>query len=163
MDITPETPTVSRKIANLTLNVPAPYSAGYVLVEGEAAQMNQVFAENISNNLRKKITDGNLSPEAAQALVDEYVKSYVPGVRKSSTGGGSRVTDPVERRARKIASERARELVISHGKKPKDVDMKAIAAAVFDKNVEKLMAIAKRQLEDEAKRAGDLDTGDLAF
>lgn len=156
MQINDSTPLVDRTIADLSVKVPAPYAAGpHELTEGEANALNQTIAENISNNLRKKLNDGvtegegenattrPYTDEEAQKLVDEYVADYEVGVRRSGSGE-ARVTDPVEREARKIARQKAVELVKQQGGKPSDFDMQPIVDAIFEANKDLLMAEGKK-------------------
>jgi hypothetical protein len=168
LNITAETPRRNRTIAGFQVLVPSPYIAGHPLTEGEAAQLNQVLAENVSNNLRKKLEDGYVTgegedekaaeytPAEAQAKVDEYMQVYEPGVRTSG-GGEARVTDPVEREARKIAKQKAVELVKQHGMKAKDVDLTPIIDQIFEANRELLMAEGKKivRANEAAKAKGD--------
>ena len=167
LNITAETPRKARTIAGFNVSVPAPYFVGHALTEGEANQLNQVLAENVSNNLRKKLEDGKVvgegadeqaaeyTPEEAQAKVDEYMLVYEPGVRTSS--GETRVTDPVEREARKIAKAKAVELVKQHGMKAKDVDLTPIIDQIFEANKELLMTEGKKivRANEAAKAKGD--------
>jgi len=168
LNITPETSRITRTIAEISVSVPAPYAEGHPLTDGEAKQMNQVLAENISNNLRKKLADGKVvgdgedahsepySPDEAQKLVDEYMLTYEPGVRGSGSGE-ARVTDPTEREARKIAKMKAIELVKEHGMKAKDVDLSAITDQIFEANKEFLMKEGAKivKAQDLAKKASD--------
>jgi hypothetical protein len=168
LNITLETPRKVRTIAGFSVNVPSPYIVGHQLTEGEANQLNQVLAENVSNNLRKKLEDGKVvgegeneeaapfTPEEAQAKVDEYMLVYEPGVR-TSAGGEPRVTDPVEREARKIAKSKAIELVKQHGMKAKDVDLTPIIDQIFEANRELLMTEGKKIVKalELAKQKGD--------
>jgi len=167
LNITDETPKVGRTIAGFNLTVPSPYLPGHPLTEGEAKQLNQVLAENVSNNLRKKLDDGKIvgegdaeenvayTLEEAQALVDQYMQTYEPGVRTAS--GEPRVTDPVEREARKIARAKAVELVKQHGMKAKDVDLTPIVDQIFDLNKDVLMKEAKKIVaaQEAAKKQSD--------
>lgn len=163
MDIAPNTPTQPRNIGGKTedgrelsfeLTIPTPYAEGYVCDEAHAKILNQTLAENISNNLRKKllagVTEGegdaattrDYTPAEAQALVDEYVADYEPG--KTRGGGEPRVTDPVEKEARALAREAAKDFVKSQGMKPSDVDMPEITSSIFEANREALMSEAKK-------------------
>lgn len=172
MQFTDSTPRNERRIGgkvgdqeiSFGVQVPAPYAAGHVVTEGEAAILNQTIAENVSNNLRAKLLAGVKEGEGdsattrqfteaeAQALVDEYLASYEPGVRRGGSGE-PRVTDPVEKEARAIAREKAKELVVSQGGKPKDFDMPAIAAQIFEANREPLMAAAKKIVDNRNKQS----------
>lgn len=157
-----------------TVNVPTPYATGHVCSEGEAAVLNQVLAENISNNLRAKLVGGKTegegdsattrayTPEEAQALVDEYVANYEPGVRRG--GGEPRIVDPVEREAMAIAREKARELVKAKGYKVTDVDLPAISKQIFEGNRDYLMAQAKKIVDARnkaSKATEELDFGSI--
>lgn len=168
LNITAETVRVTRTIAGFSVSVPAPYYEGHPLTEGEAKQMNQVLAENISNNLRKRLDDGHMieengesiqaafTPEEAQAEVDNYIATYEPGVRGAGSGE-PRITDPVEREARKIAKMKAVELVKAHGMKAKDVDLSAITDQIFEANQELLMKEGAKIVKalEAAKTSGD--------
>lgn len=150
-----------------TVLVPQPYAAGpRELTAGEASALNQTVAENLSNNLRAKLTDGNpdegdraWSAEEAQAIVDKYLVEYEIGVRRAG-GGSARVTDPVEREARKIARAKAVALVKENGGKPSDYDLDPIIDQIFDANRDLLMAEGKKIVkaaEAARDKAGSLD------
>lgn len=155
-----------------TVQVPQPYVAGaHTLTEGEASALNQIIAENLSNNLRAKLiagqtdADGNVTgphtAESAQALVDQYLASYEMGVRRTGTGE-PRVTDPVEREARKMARTAANTWVKSQGLKTSQVGtegMAKIVEQIFTKNRDKLMADAKKVVAAASKGADGLDLG----
>lgn len=166
--ITADTPRHARTIGSkdgpsFTVQVPAPFAAGPItLTEGQAATLNQSLAENVSNNLRSKLVegqtddDGNVTAphtdETAQALVDEYVSGYQFGGRKG--GGGTRVTDPVEREARKLARQAATQLVKDQGLKVGDVDMKPLVEQIFEQNREALMAQGAEIVEASKATSG---------
>lgn len=149
--------------SSITVNVqvPQPYSAGpHELTEGEANALNQTVAENLSNNLRATVVNGCPAVEAdkangikasdarpwtdseVQALVDAYLRDYEIGVRRSGTGE-ARVTDPVEREARKIARAKANAIVKNAGGKPADYDMVELTSQIFEANRELLMTEGK--------------------
>jgi hypothetical protein len=156
MDISTSTPRTTKTIGGIEVQVPAPYAEGQVLTPILAAILNQTFAENISNNLREKLKAGILPEGAAegttptpydsttaQPLVDAYVAEYEPGVRRGGSGE-PRVTDPVEREARKIARLKATEFVKAAGGKPADYDMGELTDKVFQANKDVLMAEGKK-------------------
>ena len=182
MNITDSTPRVARKIGgktaggdevSVTVQVPQPYAPGArELTEGEASALNQIVAENLSNNLRQKIVDGQLdregkptgtahTDETAQVIVDEYLAEYELGVRRAGSGE-PRVTDPVEREARRIAREKAKELIKAQGGKPSDYDLAPITQAIFDANKDVLMKEGKR-IVDAAKKARENAEGGLSL
>lgn len=147
-------------IADLEVNFPAPYAVGHVVNEGEAAILNQTLKENIANNLRKRIEAGYVATEGAEAiphtsesaqrLIDEYFDSYEPGVRRGGSGE-PRVTDPVEKEARKLARSSAVEFVKQRGAKPADVDMGEITNALFEANREVFMKEGKKIVDQQKK------------
>lgn len=180
LNITPDTKRVTRSIGGtndsgkevrVSVQVPQPFVAGpHELTEGEANALNQIVAENLSNNLRAKIVggqtdaDGNVTgphdEASAQALVDSYLAEYELGVRR--TGSGERqVTDPVEREARKIAKAKARQLVIDNGGKPADYDLGPIAERIFDANKDVLMREGKKIVDAASKAGSGLDLGGI--
>jgi hypothetical protein len=83
---------------------------GVPLTEGMAASLQQTRRENIRNNMAKKVEEalngsGDLAPDKfdeLQKLVAEYADKYEFGVRQAGT---PRVTDPVEREARRDVAE----------------------------------------------------------
>lgn len=166
-----KTPRASRTISGQTVSLIAPYAEGHVVTEAEASMLNQTLAENIGNNLRQTIKDGPVdadgkptgeawTPEALQALVDEYTAGYEPGVR--SGGGGGRVTDPVEREARKIAREKVAAAVKAKGYKQADVDMTALVDKFFAANEDALRTEAAKIVEVRnaaSNAADDIDLG----
>jgi len=170
MQFDDNTPRTTRSIGSsdgpvFEVQVPQPYAAGaHELTDGEASALNQTIAENLSNNLRKKLVEGKEGGEAytaeeAQALVDEYLADYEIGVRRTGTGA-ARVTDPVEREARKIAREKARQLVKDAGGKPSDFDLEPIVDAIFEQNKDVLMAEGKKIVkaaEKAREAAGGID------
>lgn len=178
MNITEQTPRVARSIGGaneanqevrVTVQVPQPFVAGaHTLTEGEASALNQIVAENLSNNLRAKIVQGqntaaegqpdNFIPyteSTAQALVDAYLAEYELGVRRSGTGE-RQVTDPVEREARKIAKEKAKQVVREAGGKPSDYDLGPIAEKIFEANKDVLMREGKKIVDAANKVGGGL-------
>lgn len=176
MQISDDTTRVERSIGNsdvsFTVNVPQPYAAGpRELTEGEANALNQTIAENLSNNLRKKLVEGYsegegdarttraYTAEEAQQLVDEYLAEYEIGVRRAGSGE-RQVTDPVEREARKIARQKATELIKAQGGKVADFDLGPIVDSIFEANRDLLMAEGKKivkALEAAKNKGSDID------
>lgn len=166
MNVTEQTPRNERTISGFKVSIPAPYAAGtHTLTEGEASALNQTIAENISNNLRQRLVDGVTEGEGdsatnraytedeAQRVVDLYIADYEVGVRRAGSGE-PRVTDPVEREARKIARAKAVELVKGAGGKPADYDMAPIIESIFEKNKDLLMTEGRKIVKaNEAARA----------
>lgn len=152
-----------------TVSVPQPYAVGpHELTAGEASALNQTIAENLSNNLRAKLTDGNpdesdraWTAEEAQAIVDKYLEEYEIGVRRAGSGS-ARVTDPVEREARKIARAKAVALVKENGGKPSDYDLDPIIDQIFDANRDLLMAEGAKIVKANEKARAASDGLDLS-
>lgn len=182
MNFDASTPRTERTIAGRAVTVIAPYAAGHVLTEAESAMLNQTVAENFSNNLRKKIEAGETTGEGesavtreftdaeVQSIVDTYMAEYEPGVRRSGDGSSTRVTDPVEREARKLARAKVNEVLKSRNVKAKDIGAEGVAELVgklFDKNRDAFMAQGKKVVAalEKAAAAGsdgldlDLDFG----
>lgn len=161
MQFPENTETRDRQIGDFLLQVPQPYAEGQTMTAGEAAALNQVLAENTSNNLRAKlkagVTEGDTTrpytDAEAQALVTEYLGEYEMGVRS----GGGRISDPIEREARRLAMEKAKDLVKSKGRKIKDVDIQAIADTIYDNNVEALTKAAKTLVAAQSKASAAAD------
>lgn len=153
---------------SVSVQVPQPFVPGdHVLTEGEANALNQVIAENLSNNLRQKIADGHpeekrpYTDAEAQTLVDEYLADYEIGVRRAGSGA-PRVTDPVEREARKIARQKAVAMVKEAGGKPSDYDLDPIVDRIFEANRDVLMKEGKRIVDAARKAAENAESIDLA-
>lgn len=79
----------------------APYTAGHVLNENEAAALNQLRAENIRNNFatRMKKAEEDKQPPLGQDKLNEYDATYQFGIRAA----GKLPQDPVEKEAYKLA------------------------------------------------------------
>lgn len=120
------TPREDYTIAGKTFSIFQPYYTGHVLTEGEASQLNQVFAENVRNNRAKWVTElvetDAFDQESAQEALDEYMTSYEMGVR---TGGG-RIGDPVVAKAVDLARQKVREAIAKAGRKITDYTAKDI-------------------------------------
>lgn len=174
MQIQPDTPTRTRRIGNREINykieVPLPYSPGpTTLTTGEASSLNQVLAENIGNNLRVQIVEGQRDAEgnitgphdeaSVQALVNSYIADYEMGVRKAGTG--PRIVDPVEREARKLARTAAIGFVKSQGLRQKDVEMAPIIAQIFATNEKIFMTEAKKVVAAQNKSVDNIEFEDV--
>jgi hypothetical protein len=177
LNITPETPRAAVSFAitddakngpRVTVQAPQPYSAGHVLTEGEASQLNQVLKENMSNNLRERIKLGVVSgegenqtavphtDETAQTVVDKFFEDYEMGVRRGG-GAEARVTDPVEREAKALAKAKVVAHIKSQGFKPSDVDVAGLTLKVFEANRDMLMAEGKKIVKARENAAGKSD------
>jgi hypothetical protein len=121
-DITPYTPRESYTIAGQLFSIPQPYKAGHIVTEGEASQLNQVYAENVRNNKAAKVKElveaGTFDQEVMQGQIDDYCDSYEMGVR---SGGGGRSSDPVMAEAMNIARDLVRKALKKAGYNLSDV------------------------------------------
>jgi hypothetical protein len=117
----------------LTINgkpwdVPEPFQVGQPTDEAQAKVLNQTFAENVGNNLRKKVTDlmeAGKSEQEIQAVVTEYANSY-----NFSMGGGRAPVDPFEKMARTVARQAIKEQLESEGRKLKDIPKEDLEAEI---------------------------------
>ena len=133
----------ARTIGGVEVQVPAHYREGDTITSGEAAMLNQTLAENISNNLRVKIekfvpegaAEGTeprvATADEAQALVDAYFASYVPGVRQGGGGGGARALSPLEREVQNLAGDKLKDILKSKGLKQKDDDFNDLRSKII--------------------------------
>lgn len=167
MDFDTSTPRAHRTIAGQIVSVIQPFAEGQPLTAATAAMLNQTLAENFSNNLRKRIADALASDPATdvQAITDAYMTEYQPGVR-SSSGGTPRVTDPVEREARKLARARINELLKAKGLKAKDVNMDELVTSLYEANEAAFRKQAEGIVKAQAKAAAgteEIDLGDFGL
>lgn len=104
-------------IAGQLFDVTDVYAEGHTINAMEAKALNQTRAENLRNNFASEVKKvqgerETLTAEevtALQAKLNEYAKSYEFFV------GGGRVTDPVEREAKRIATELVDAKIASKG------------------------------------------------
>jgi hypothetical protein len=158
--ITDSTPTAEYTIAGKQYNIPRPYVAGHVLTAGEASSMNQTLAENVRNNMAKKLegafegkpateTEAAVEPisaEEAQAQVTAYAKEYEFGER----GPSSPRMDPEEKEARSMAATYVAAWVKSQGKTAKDYETEELDALR-----EQFYTTNKVKLHEKAKAVVD--------
>lgn len=165
-EVTKETPRETYTIAGKSHAIAQPYHTEHKLTPGEVSQLNQVYAENVRNNLATKVKSeeeaGTYDAEAFQAFVDDYCESYEMGVR---TGGG-RSGDPVQAEALNIARDLVRKAIRTKGLKLADVPaakITALAKAAIEKNPH-ILETARQRVEAAKEIAGielgSLDTDD---
>lgn len=141
-------------IAGRNFMVDSPYTEGHRLNANEAAALNQVLHENLRNNFAKRVKDGT----AGQAELDAYAQTYQFGVR---TGGGGRVSDPVERRALELAKAAVEAGIRKSNRKPSDYSAAQITDAarrVLETHPE-FRERARQQVEEQKELVGMI--GDL--
>ena len=172
MDFNKDTPRKEVTIQASKFNVIAPYEEGHALTANEANVLNQTLAENIRNNFAgtvKKAVDtaggdkDAIDVKALQKELNEYMKAYEFGVRRSG-GGGSRAMDPIEKRSMELARSKVRAFIKGKGYKISEVPASKItelAQGLLEKTPA-LKEEAERQLAAEQDVAAEsLDLGDL--
>ena len=170
------TPTKEITIADHQFVVLQPYAAGHVITEAEAKALNQTRAENIRNNMAKRVkaaydgtaAEGEPTAENIVAFVTEYDANYE--FTLASVGGGKRATDPIEVEALRIArglfadAAAAKKLTVKLvkekiGEEAYEAKIAEIAAGP------KVVAEAKRRVKARQEAAAGamegLDLGDL--
>lgn len=151
-------------IQGRAFTVPLRYEEGHVLSAGEVSALNQVFHENIRNNLAKKLPTDQAE---AQKVVDDYSETYQFGVRTGGGGGGG-PRDPVKVEAMRIARKAVETAILKKGLDLKTFTAKAIserAAIALPNHPEwteeaKRRVSAQKQLADET--LADMDLGAAA-
>jgi hypothetical protein len=151
-------------IQGTEVKVIAPYSAGHTLSDTEALVLNQVFGENVRNNLAKRIAEcytttedeGNGSLKELKngwtvdkiqtEIVDPYMEEYEWYAR-----GPRSAMDPVEKHARQLCTTQVREAVKSAGKKLPVEQLDELIEKNFTKNRDSYMSLAK-ELQEAAKQ-----------
>lgn len=137
-------------IQGYSFEIPAPYAEGHALTAIEAKVLNQTFAENIRNNVAKRVKEAVDAGQDPASIVAEYASTYeftTPG-----TGGTARKLDPVEREARTIAREAIKAQLAEQGRKLKDVDPEKLEAAIDTvASREEVLKEAKKRVAAKAK------------
>lgn len=124
-------------VAGKIFTMPLPFDEGHVLTAGEAGQLNQVYHENLRNNIAKKVKDAvdknEFDQDAFQAQIDKMASEYEFGKRR--TGGPRAPADPVLKEALHLATEAISTKLKAAGKKPSEFsNLKEIAQKLVDTN-----------------------------
>lgn len=127
-----------------------PYAEGHVCTAIEARQLNQVRAEGISNNMRKRVKDLKLDGklDEARALFEAYDAEYV-----FSMPGTSKPIDPVEKEAFSLARDYVKSKLAERGLKLTDIhpDYAALPEAEGkEKSEARFEAAIERAAQDES-------------
>lgn len=147
----------TRTIAGHDFQLSQPYAEGHTINAEEARALNQVRAENIGNNVRKKVAElleaGNIAE--AEALVSKVDAEYVFNAPRVGTGVK---LSPLERECRKLARQAITAQLAAEGRKVKDVDPDKLEAAIDTySQAEEIVAEAKKILKSREKiAAGNL-------
>jgi hypothetical protein len=118
-------PIAQMTIEGQTFEVIEPYKEGDVLSANEASQLNQVFRENVGNNIRKQIKD-MLSAAQDHAAIQTAVSSYAEAYEFGNRAGGGGRRDPVRSEAIAIAVGIVKDKIKSSGRKVTDYPMKVV-------------------------------------
>jgi hypothetical protein len=163
--VTESTPRAEIVIQGATFLCPQPYAEGHSLNANEASALNQVYAENIRNNLAGKIKKAREADEnyvLPQEEFDAYASSYEFGVRQAS-GPRAEQLPPDVREARKIAREKITEALKAKGIIVKSVDkdwMETNVAALAGR--EDILKEARRRIKQvQTISLEELDLGDV--
>lgn len=119
-------------IAGEVFVVNTPYAAGHVVTEAEANALNQVRCEAIRNNTAKAVKEAIEAGDKAKAAqhVADYDAAYEFSIR--SGGGATKVVDPTEREALKVAKEVLKAKLAELGKKSSDYSKEFLADKVAE-------------------------------
>lgn len=161
---TDENATQSLTIQGKSFTVPLLYVAGPCeLSEGEAAALNQTYAENIRNNfaaLMKRAAESDPPKELTQEDLDAYAEEYEFGKR---SGGSRGPRDPVGSEEKRLALAALKVMVEKKGKKWADLAKEkqeellkqAVESGKFREKAEKI--VAERQAAAAGSDELDLD------
>lgn len=159
---TDENATQPLTIQGKSFVVPLLYVAGPCeLSEGEAAALNQTYAENIRNNfasLMKRAAEGENPKELTQEDLDAYADEYEFGKR---SGGARGPRDPVGSEEKRLALTAIKAKVEEKGKKWADLAKEkqeallkqVLDAGTFRAKAEKIVA----ERREAAESIGELD------
>ncbi len=147
MQITQSRPSVT--ICGHVLAATAPFSAGHVLNENEAAGLNRAVVDALRNSFSthaKELTEAAEKASTAvdiaalQADFDKFISTYEFGARKA----GAPPADPVDRIAYAIASEQVKAAIKAKGFK--------IGEGQGEVSKEKLATLVKTQAGKDSVR-----------
>ena len=151
-------------IAGEKFEIEAPYAEGHQLTEIEAKVLNQTRAENVRNNMAKKIKEmkeANASTQQMAQAVAEYDAEYE--FTTPSAGGGTRGLTPVEKEARSIARAVIKAKLAEQGKKVKDIDEEKYKNAVEQlASQDKIMKQAEKVVK-QREQAADADLASIGL
>lgn len=165
-----KTPRQEYQIAGQKFSVAQPYAEGHSITAGEAAALNQCFAENMRNNfagtVKSALEADSYDHEIHQAMLDDRMGEYEFGQRRAAASAGGRPkADPVEVEALLIAKEKVRRALRAKGHALKDVPAAEITRLAKDvltsgRYPEILEAAAARVAAQQ--EVADIEIGELA-
>lgn len=143
------------QIKGLEFTTPAlPYKAGHVLIDREAAALNQTFLENIRNNNAKAIQE-EIEKAAAEGRPPD-MKGMQKTLDESAANykfGEGRQTDPIETQARVLAKTVVLKNLRAAGIKVKDMPKKDLLAKIEKvlNDFPEVRKLARKQIDDAQK------------
>lgn len=162
--------TKSIGILGHVIEVSEPYAEGHVITAAEAKALNQVRAENIANNFRKRIKDANDKVEGAdpieKVLADlaEYDKIYNFSMTRTASAGPRKSRDPLAVEVRRLAKAMLVKMLTEAGKTFKAYNEEKGAEYVEAKieeigATEAIQALAKKNIANANKQAEAIGIG----
>lgn len=127
------TPRIKLKVAGLEITAPAPYTAGYVLTEGDAKFLNRAVAGTVGNPIPAAIKDAKeaaikegkpepvVTVESLQPHYDARYAAYELGVSNRGGGSSAEPTDPVSVFTRQLAEKALNEKLKEKKRNIRDV------------------------------------------
>lgn len=152
-------------IQGAKFQVPSPFTVGYTLQsDGEAAALNQVYAENLRNNFASKVKekkngDAELPEDVVlelQRQLEEYAGKYAFGVRS----GRGPAKDPLDKEMVRLARDDY--VAAFRAKYSRAPDKEMIAEAIeklLDAKREDYATRARRILRERQKTAESVMEG----
>ena len=132
-------------VLGIEAEIKVPYAEGHALNAQEAGVLNQCFAENVGNNMRREVKEAKDTETDAAAIVktiQEYATRYHFGMTSSRT------TDPVEKQARSIARDVLRNELRKQDRTLDDLTKEERAAEISRIAAdERVQALAKKQVK----------------
>jgi hypothetical protein len=150
-------------IDKIVFTASAPYSEGDTINESEASALNQLRAENLRNNFRKKVAaaseagGGTISDEAMKALLAEF-SEYDAKYEFAGRRGPRASLDPVLKEAQNLARSKIREALRKKKQDPKNLPEGAMDKLVADLLAKKpeFMEAAKARVAAAQSIAADI-------
>ena len=154
-------------IAGVPFTLSAPYAAGQVMTDAEAAALNQVRAENIGNNCRKAIDDAKVAAEdgtksvpesAMQLLLDlVHLKDTEYVFNMASARVAKAMMSPIEKEARVLAKAKLTEMLSDANKTAKEYGKEACENKIEEiAHLEAVVKLATKNVHNRAALAASL-------
>lgn len=131
--------TASVTIAGKVFTLPMPYEEGHELSAGEANALNQLFHENVRNNLASKVKAGEIDQEGVSAYAQEY------------KFGEGRKLDPIEAESISIALTAVKNKIRAGGGKLTEytaAQLRELAERAIEQNPQ-IVDLAKKRVKEQ--------------